>query len=150
MKMWRLHSDSGQMSVELAVIMPVLLVAMVVAFDALVFTSQCARFDHVAAQAVLAQATSPGEGDYGLDVRAQNVKEAIEQGLADPSAQVVVSTAASRSMIVWKTCTFTCRLRVAPWPFRHADFEVIGARVPTCLEHEYSLTVEPYTPGELL
>ena len=50
----------GQMTVELAVCIPVLLAVVGVAINLMVFLGDCARFDRLAAEAVRLEAASPG------------------------------------------------------------------------------------------
>lgn len=143
-------NESGQMAVELAVALPVLLVAMVIATDLLVFTSECARFDHLAAQAVLAQGTSPGKGEYELETRASNIQAALSESFAGEGMEVQVSQQAQAGFAMWQTCAFTCTFKMAPWPFKRGSLDVFGAQVPLSLTHDYTLAVEPYTPGKIL
>ena len=144
------RAESGQMAVELAVVLPVLLVVMVIAIDALVFMGECARFDHLAAQAIRAEGASPGTGDYAISKRAKNIKSDLTESFVDSGARVSVAHEEHSGVAIWGTCTFTCTLKMAPWPFSHKGIEVFGAHIPTTLTHQYSLVVEPYTPGKVL
>lgn len=134
--------EHGQMAVELAVVMPVILIVLVIAIDMLVFAGECARFDHIAPQRVLAQAASAPIDGYELDMRTAAIHAALESDFAKEGSSVEVSYedagAALASMSVYR-CTF----RFAPWPL-----SIAGA--PALLEHECSIAVDPYTPGELL
>lgn len=56
--------ENGQMAVELAIVAPIILVVLVIVIDMLVFAGECARFDHVAPQRVLAQAASASMDGY--------------------------------------------------------------------------------------
>ena len=143
-------AESGQMSVELAIAMPILLVAFVIALDGLAFIGECGRFDHVAAQAVLAQGASAGSGSYSLEARSANIKASIEEAMGTSNMRVAVTVRDAGGFAMWKKCAFTCKLEMCPWPFSSADFGIAGVRVPTVLAHEYSLCVEPYTPGKVL
>ena len=142
--------QSGQMAVELAVVMPVLLVVAVIVFDALSFAGECARFDHIAAQAVLAQGASADRESYAVEARAGKIKEQIKNDMGAVASNVEVTAQSDSDVALWNTCTFTCVFEMAPWPFQSADFHIAGVRIPTKLTHEYALTVEPYTPGKLL
>lgn len=135
-------SEHGQMAVELAVIMPVILIVLVIAIDMLVFASECARFDHIAPQRVLAQAASAPMDGYELGARTAAIRAALESDFAKEGSSIEVSYedagVALASMSVYR-CTF----RFAPWPL-----SIAGA--PALLEHECNIAVDPYTPGELL
>ena len=141
----RLAQTSGQMSVELCVCLPVILMALVIVVDGLLYVSECARFDHAAAQAVLAcGVTSP---DEQLDQGA--LTSAVQQRLAEEfsasSEEVSVSTSQD-----WEATTYTCSLSVAPWPLSSGGLRVFSMRVPTALTHTYSFSVKPYATGALL
>ena len=134
--------EHGQMAVELAVVMPVILIVLVIAVDMLVFAGECARFDHIAPQRVLAQAASAPMNGYELGARTAAIRAALESDFAKESSSIEVSYedagVALASMSVYR-CTF----RFAPWPL-----SIAGA--PALLEHECNIAVDPYTPGELL
>lgn len=135
------HED-GQMAVELAIVTPVILVVLVIVIDMLVFAGECARFDHVAPQRVLAHAASAPMDGYDTGVRVDAIQAALGEDFAKNGSSVEVSCedagAALASMTVYR-----CTLRFAPWPL-----SIAGA--PALLEHECSIAVDPYTPGELL
>lgn len=61
--------ERGQMAVELAVVTPVILLVLVIAIDMLVFAGECARFDHIAAQVVIAEGASPPTGEHDHESR---------------------------------------------------------------------------------
>lgn len=134
--------EHGQMAVELAVVMPVILIVLVIAVDMLVFAGECARFDHIAPQRVLAQAASAPMDGYELGARTAAIRAALESDFTKEGSSIEVSYedagVALASMSVYR-CTF----RFAPWPL-----SIAGA--PALLEHECNIAVDPYTPGELL
>ena len=135
-------SEKGQMAVELAVVVPVILLIMVITVDALVFTSECARFDHLACQRILACATSPGKTGYALDSRAAAVQSALEADFAKNGSSVEVSVE-DAGVPLASMNVFQCTFRFSPWPLSTA-----GA--PLTLDHSCCLAIDPYTPGELL
>lgn len=137
-----LSSENGQMAVELAVVVPVVLLLVVIAVDALVFTSECARFDHLACQRVLACAASPGKSGYALDSRSAAVQSALEADFAKQGSSVEVSVA-DAGVLLASMNVFRCTFRFSPWPLS-------AAGAPLTLEHSCSLAIDPYTPGELL
>lgn len=142
-----LHADlasdeSGQMAVELAVVMPVFLIVMVIIIDALVFTSECARFDQIAPQQVIACAASPPKSAYDMEARVAAIQAALERDFSKKGSSVSVSYQ-DAGMPLASMLTFSCTFRFAPWPL-----SIEGA--PATLEHTCSLSIDPYTPGELL
>ncbi len=107
--------EGGQMAVELAVITPVILIVLVIAIDMLVFAGECARFDHIAPQRVLAQAVSAPVDGYAGDARVAAIQSALEGDFTKNGSSVEVGCedagVALSSMVVYR-CTF----RFAPWP----------------------------------
>lgn len=136
------HHEDGQMAVELAVITPVILIVLVIAVDMLVFAGECARFDHIAPQHIIAQATSAPMDGYAGDARVGTIQSALEADFAKNGSSIEVSCE-DAGMALASMAVYHCTFRFAPWPL-----SIAGA--PTVLEHECSIAVDPYTPGELL
>ncbi len=134
--------ESGQMAVELAVVVPVILLVVVIAIDSLVFTSECARFDHLACQHILACASSPDKSGYALDARAAAVQGSLEEDFAKNGSSVEVSLEDAGVSLATMNI-FRCTFRFSPWPLS-------AAGAPMTLEHSCSFAIDPYTPGELL
>lgn len=137
------------MAIELAVCLPVLIITMVVALDCMVYMGQCARFDALAAQNVMALAVSPAHGAYSIDARKGAVQQALSQEFSTGGASVGVEVSDAGAALA-SMSVFTCRLKVPPWPLSHGGASVFGTGVPLCMEHEYKVVVDPYTPGELM
>ena len=74
--------DSGQMVVELAALIPVMLIAAAISMNLLSYMGDCARFDKVSSQAVRVYGISPSYGDYGKSACTSNIKRAIETEFA--------------------------------------------------------------------
>lgn len=136
------YREDGQMAVELAVITPVILIILVIAVDMLVFAGECARFDHIAPQRIIAQATSAPMDGYAGDARVGAIQSALEADFAKNGSSIEVSYE-NAGMALASMAVYHCTFRFAPWPL-----SIAGA--PTVLEHECSIAVDPYTPGELL
>lgn len=137
-----MRGEGGQMAVELAIVAPVILVVLVIVIDMLVFAGECARFDHVAPQRVLAHAASASMGGYDAGVRVDAIQAALEEDFAKNGSSVEVSCEDAGAALA-SMATYRCTFRFAPWPLSIAG-------VPALLEHECSIAVDPYTPGELL
>ena len=90
--MERGFDERGQMAVELAVVLPVILIVLVIAIDCAVYLGECARFDHLAAQSVLANATSPSRNSYDASARAQAVQAELSESFAEHDETVSVSS----------------------------------------------------------
>lgn len=138
-------NERGQISVEFALVIPIILMVMVACVDGLVFATACARFDHIVPQRIIACVASPGRESYEGDERLQDLEQALEQDFvrADQNVSVEVEGSALGAK------TYRCILRVAPWPLSSSGASVFGMRVPLVLEHECALALDPYTPGEL-
>ncbi len=128
--------EAGQMTVEAAVVFPVLLAIGFISVQAFVFLGDCAAFDLVARDAIRLQA------DDGTDCSqcAAEVCARIEEGLGMDHESVSVScerTAAGHM-------AYKAKISFSP-PFLR-DAQVFGVRVPA-LEHELSFSVSPYRSG---
>ncbi len=139
-------AERGQMSVEMAVSLPVLIICMVIAIDVLVYMGECARFDHLAPQEVLACATSPSHG-AASQANAQGVQDALAGEFSRCNACVEVD--AQEGGLLDGSVVYTCTLSLAPWPLGSAGGSVLGAGIPLSLRHSCSFAVDPYVPGQL-
>lgn len=134
--------ESGQMVVELCVVMPVVLMVAVAIIDGLVFTAAASKFEHLSSQAVLAAAAAPAGTQFDSVQVAGEVQELLAQEMGD--SRVDVEVGASQS---GKVCEFACKMFMRPWPLGSAS--VFGMLIPTALEHECRFDVRPYVIGEL-
>ena len=90
--MWQeARFERGQMAVELAVVTPVILLVLVIAIDMLVFAGECARFDHIAAQVVIAEGASPPTGEHDHESRLYAIEGALEIEFARRGSEVAVT-----------------------------------------------------------
>ena len=140
--------ERGQMTVELAVVLPVIIVVMVIAIDCLVFVGQCARFDNLVPQRVLELAVSPEADGYTTAQRKAAVKEALEEDFCDWGQSVKVTCEEADSAL-GSSVVYTCTLRFVPWPLSAGGSTLLGSSIPVRLTHECSFAVDPYTPGDL-
>lgn len=130
------------MAVELAVAAPVLLLIMVIVIDMFVFAEECARFDHIVPQQVLAHVASAPMNGYSLDSRCERVLMALEDEFAKNGSNVTVAWS-DAGQVFASMVEIRCEFVFAPWPL-----SIAGG--PGLLRHECSIAVDPYTPGELL
>ncbi len=152
----------GQMTVELAVCIPVILAIVGVSLNVLGYLNVCARFDRVAAEAVRSQATSPGHGTEGSALAVGRVRETIETAFQPDSGdgfdcEVEVTTTAvglggepasadgglSFSMLT-RLERYDCTITYHPWPFDRIVFMRFIE-----LTHSRSYSVDPFKPGVL-
>ena len=153
----------GQMVVELAVCIPVILAFVGVSLSVLGYLNVCARFDRIAADAVRSQATSPGYGQEGTALSASRVREVIDSSFQGSSgsgfdcdiAVSVVSvgfggehagseTGLNFSMLS-RLDRYDCTITYHPWPFSRIVFLQFFE-----LTHTRSYTVDCFNPGVLL
>lgn len=132
----------GQMTVELAVAMPVLVIVAVIAVNAMSFFADCAIFDRVAHQAVRAHAASPAYGQ-GSGQSCALVEQEIEQALDQSNLDVSVTC----GTITGDFESFTATVEYHPTLFGMGlRSEVLGVSLPT-LVHSTTYVVDVYKPG---
>lgn len=139
------RSEKAQMTVELAVALPVLLAVAVIAVNALLFFSECAAFDAAFRDAVRIHAASPAYGQDLEQSRAQ-VATALSESFDRPytASNVAVEGAADGHV------TFASTLEFSPTLFGMGlKSSVFGVELPK-IAHTVSFTVDCYKPGVLL
>lgn len=142
MKRLMARDETGQMAVEFAVVVPIIMVVMVIVIDMMVFASECARFDQLAPQRVIALASSPGRDSYSAESRASAIQDALNSDFGKQGSSVEVSVD-DASMPFASMSVFHCTFKFAPWPLSLASS-------PAVIEHACNFAIDPYTPGELL
>ena len=137
--------EGGQMTVEMAVAMPALIVVAVIAVNACTFFYQCAVFDRVAHEAVRVYAASPAYGE-GSGQACASVEQAVRSQLDDQNLDVSVADANVgadfddyRVTLGFQPTLFGMGLRS----------EVFGVSMPQ-LEHTTSYVVDSYKPGVIV
>lgn len=144
----------GQMAVEMAVIVPVVIVVALIVYNLCRFVEACATFDRVSMDAVISQGVSP-PGEQSVASSTAAVKSCIEEALAMSGCEVSVAVSSAEPVSLGTGLTFpvspllatyTCTLRYRPWP---GSFVIAGVRFgpPVALTHERKLVVDRYRPG---
>lgn len=135
----------GQMTVELAVALPALIVVAVVAVNALTFFGDCAAFDRVARDAVRIHAASPAYGQ-GAEQGCALARQEIEAAIGRDNLEVEMSHAGVgadfdeyRAILIYSPTLFGMGLRS----------EVFGVSLPV-IRHEAVYVVDAYKPGVIL
>ena len=150
---WQLGSK-GQMAVEMAVVMPILLALAGVTINLMIFLGDCARFDRVAAEAVRTQAASPSYSNYSSETRAQDVQALIALAFSSSdylTVTVSVSEGAAGAgagseltlSLIPKKETYTCTLYYRPWGFGKSFFGIEFSGI----SHTRQYVIDPYRPG---
>lgn len=152
-----LREERAQATVEMAMIVPVLLVLALIVYNVMIFAGAVARFDRVVPDIVLAHAVSPGgEGDDSVVDASATVQAQIQDAMEGYGLQIEVSseqgTAATDGGLLSLSGTFrtyTCTMRYEPWP---GSLSIAGFSlgVPAVLTHERAVTVDPWRPGVVM
>ncbi len=157
MRRWvfgRVAGTSGQMCVEAAIVLPVVLVCALIVYNLMLFIDACAAFDCISLNAVVTQGVAPS-GEQSVSASVQAVEEAITSSLGrEANCEVEVTAvklddadATSASFVISPFLTrFTCTLRFKPWP-RLMRMPGITLEAPLYLVHERSLVVDRFRPG---
>lgn len=137
------------MAVELAVLMPVVIVVALVALNLLQFSELCARFDRVALDSVLVSGVSPAgtDGSDGVDAVREQLVHAMGEGFDHevevraedaraPGGQATFDLAAG-------TVRYVCVLGFRPWP-TSLGMAGVSVRLPVVMRHERSFVVDRY------
>ena len=157
----RLASNRGQMAVELAVVMPVLIVLVIISVDCMVYLGDCARFDRISGEIVRIHAASPVESEQGTAACAKAIQKDIET-VMDSSTNLSVSVTCSEmssgendsavgtegvvGFFTPRLREYRCALDYTPWPLTKGAFGF----APTPLSHERRYIIDPYRPGVFL
>ena len=141
----------GQATVELAALMPVVIVVALTTYNLARYVALCATFDRVSYDAVIAQGVAPS-GTQTSIVAAGEVGRCIESALDTPttcsvevSAERVGMSGETRGLFLSPRCTLVFR----PWP---STFTIAGVAYdsPLALRHERALVVDRYRPGVVI
>ena len=156
-----MNDERGQMAVELAALIPVILVIAAVSFNALIYMGECARFDRVAAEAVRVYGASPGYGQYSASACNANIKAFIEDSFGDRegldfsvisvdigaiSGHELRSSTGLVFSIIPSNRKYSCTMSYTPIMFRSGVFGASFGQV----EHVCEFVVDPYKPQGFL
>ena len=144
------------MTVELAVITPVVIVVALVVLNLMGFVEACAAFDQVALDAVVAHGVAPS-GEQSEGRAASEVRSAIEELLGregrcevEVRAEAVGMGATSSGLVMSPLLTrYVCTLTYRPWP-RLLRMPGVTYEAPLALRHECELVVDRFRPGMVM
>ena len=156
--MIRLFADAGwgtrgQMTVELAVVTPVVIVVTLIVFNLMRYVVACAAFDQAALDCVVAHGVAPS-GEQSERGAVEQVRRALSEALEDyGSCEVDVRAEGAGSSSQGETFAlshlltrYVCTLTYHPWPLS-VRMPGITYGAPFALTHERSLIVDRYRPG---
>ena len=136
---------AGQMTIELAVAFPVLVVVAAIAVNACTFFVDCAVFDRVAHEAVRVHVPSPAYRQGNAQSCAL-VESEIRSAVDAPNVDIDVSCGSAG----YDLERFTATLRYSPTLFGMGlHSEVFGVPLPQ-LVHSTSLAVDVYKSGVIV
>lgn len=149
----RLRSQSGQMTVELAVLVPVVIVVALVVVNLMEFVDACAAFDRLSLDEVIAEGVSPA-GEQSMPASIAAVEGALRAALGrerycdvEVRAERVSAGKGESLLSVAPLLTrYTCTLVFLPWP-RELRLPGISYSAPLELRHERTLVIDRYRPG---
>lgn len=144
--------ESAQAVVEAAIVLPVLIVLALVAYNLMKFSNAVARFDRIAPDMVLMHGVSPAGENLSPGAAAHVVEEELAAAMDDVDLEIEVtcedvSAGASGSLsLTGSLATFRCSMRYRPWP---SGFSIAGVDLgsPVVLEYERNVVVDPWKPG---
>lgn len=140
-----IRREKGQMTVELAVVFPVLIAVAVLATNALLFFSECAAFDRSLCAAVRIHAASPAY-EQSLEQSCTQIQSTVA-GLQDRS---YLETEIAVESLSGGHARFTGTLHFSPTLFGLGlRSSVLGVSLPR-LQHQASFVIDPYKPGVLI
>ena len=142
------RGERGQMTVELAVLMPVLIVVALIVLNIVRFCGACAVFDRVAPDAVLSHGVAPS-GNQSLASSEARVAEAIGHAVDSEMCEVEVVAEGGVPEKKGAGVTYRCTLRYRPWP---GSFVIAGMAYepPAVLRHVRTIVVDRYRPGVIV
>lgn len=141
MALTKLHEERGQMTVELCVVFPVVIVIAVIAMNVLVFFGDCAALDRSARNAACVLAASPSTKE-SLPELAARIGQAVSQEMG--SEQVECTAQGGEDGLSQFTVTYTYEPTLFGMGLRS---EVWGVPLPK-LTHSTELTLDVYSPRD--
>lgn len=136
---------SGQMTVELCIVFPVVIVIAAIMFNALIFFSDCAEFDRVARNSVRIYSSSIGASEDSASVSA-SIRDAISQRMVNGEVEMSQSGSIDSGGYTTYRITYRYDPTLFGLPLRGSVF---GVSMPK-IEHSIAMCVDPYSPGKWL
>lgn len=141
----KIGDKAGQMTVELCVVLPVVIVIAVVLVNTLWFASDCASFDRVARNCVRIEGVSPRIRDSVEEVQSK-IESTLKGSFDGKNQSVRVWTSGKVNNIQQYTCELTWSPTIFGLDLKDSIF---GVHI-SGLKHEVVLSIFPYKPGDFL
>lgn len=143
--------QGGQMTVELAVTLPVVIVVALVIYNLGRFVQLCAAFDQVSLDAMVSQGVSP-PGDQTTLSATGAIRSVVRAALPGDDFDVQVAAGASSEgdgasfTLAPHLVRYRCTLVYRPWP---RSLVIAGVRMgtPLRLRHERTIVVDRFRSG---
>ena len=151
-----LQDNTGQMCVELVVLMPIILVVILISYNVGMYCNLCSRFDRCAQEAILVQGVAPaGEqsAQHACEEIQNQLRAAMDTDLCDIEVQNdALCTDPSRPLsyaVSPLLSRYTCTMKYKPWP---SSFVCVGVAFSpqAYVEHKKSLVVDRFRAGVLV
>ena len=149
--------ERAQATVEMAVVVPVLLVLALIVYNIMLFVAATVRFDRIAPDIVAAHAVSPsGESDGSTDDSVGVIESQIEGAMAGYDVEIEVTCTEGGAgsgddllTLIGGLRTYRCSMRMRPWP---SSLSIAGVDLgaPVALAHHRDVTVDPWRPGVVM
>lgn len=138
-------SNRGQMSIEFAVMFPVMLLVALIAFNCIMLLAQCSAFDRIFRESVCTYAPSPAS-DQGSAQICANIASELETFQEKDYLNCSVSSSELSSGMTKYLGTLSYTPTVfGAYPLR----QVFGVSLPP-IDHVVQITVDSYKPGVFL
>lgn len=137
--------SSGQMTIEFVVLFPMMLIIAIIAFNSVLFLSECAAFDRIFRESVSVLAPSPASDESSDRISAQ-VEESLDRFTQKAHLSCSVSASGQNDgMVVYSGTLFFSPSIFGAYPLR----SVFGIALSP-IEHTAQITVDTYKPGVFL
>lgn len=148
-----LENEGGQMAVELAVLMPVVIVVALIVFNLCRFVELCAVFDRASLDAIASYGVS-SEGEQSVQASKEEIRVHLAEAVGnedscsiDVRSEGLSGEGSGAVFVISPLLTrYTCELSYRPWPASLVIGGIEGG-VPLALHHERSLVVDRFRPG---
>lgn len=137
------NNKKGQVMIEFAIAFPVLIIVSLITLNALLFASDCARFDNIAKNSIRSHASSPSFDEESSQSEKLIVSE-LQESFSDKFYKLKVSSTKDN---VYHT--YRVELQFYPTYFSESPLHHVFNVVFSPLKHECSLTLNPYRPSIL-
>lgn len=147
------YDDAGQMAVEMVVALPVAIVLLLITINLMFFMSECARFDNLAAYAVVDAGCRYPASSTSDDLSAQIRSQVIESmGSASRCDIIVRRVGSSMGEGLFSTpVEYECTMNYRPWPSLGSSVAVGHVRSGSLsmLSRTRSVSIDPFRAGAL-